>query len=155
MPEGLPPSRLVFVYGTLRRGECNDIHRFNPTPEPVGEGWAAGLLYDLGPYPGARFADPCGHLEAEAGSCDRIRGEIYRVTADVEALLDQLEDVRADGQGEYLRREVLVFGAAGGQPLNCLAYEIQAERVRHAPRISGGDWCHREALSGAPAPSSS
>ncbi len=34
----------VFVYGTLRRGEVNDITRLRPAPRFVGDAHVAGLL---------------------------------------------------------------------------------------------------------------
>lgn len=130
MPEGPESERLVFVYGTLRRGECNDIARYRPAAAWLGEGLAQGVLYDLGPYPGAVFG---------AGGC--IHGEVYRVAPGVQAQLDALEGVQADGQGEYRRREVLV--SMGPQQLRCLAYEIHPTRVLGAPRITTGDWLRR------------
>lgn len=136
MPEGPETMRLVFVYGTLRRGECNDIARYCPAPEHVGAGETRGLLYDLGPYPGALF-----------GGEARLVGEVYRVTPAVERMLDQLEGVQEDGQGEYLRRQVDV--RVKGQWLRCLAYEIQPARVQGAARIASGDWLQRAAASPA------
>ena len=130
MPEGPESSRLVFVYGTLRRGECNDIARYAPAPVFVGAGEARGTLYDLGPYPGALF-DGAG----------RLVGEVYHVTPAVETALDRLEGVQDDGQGEYLRRDIQV--QMGEQRLSCLAYEINARHVRHARRIVSGDWLRR------------
>ena len=130
MPEGPESERLVFVYGTLRRGECNDIVRYKPTAVCLGEGVAEGVLYDLGPYPGAIF-----------GPAGRIQGEVYRVAPAVEAQLDALEGVQADGQGEYAKREVLVH--VGLQQLRCLAYEIHPTRVAQASLIANGDWVRR------------
>lgn len=130
MPEGPEVARLVFVYGTLRRGECNDIARYSPTPVPVGAGETSGVLYDLGPYPGALF-----------GGESTLVGEVYRVTPEVERMLDHLEGVQDDGQGEYLRRQVEV--RVQGRWLRCLAYEIQLVRVQGAARIVSGDWLRR------------
>lgn len=130
MPEGRGTTRLVFVYGTLRRGECNDITRYAPAPIHVGEGETPGTLYHLGPYPGAVF-----------GGSARVVGEVYRVTPAVEALLDALEGVQADGEGEYRRREVPV--RVQGRVLWCLAYEIHPSRLPGRPCIECGDWLCR------------
>jgi gamma-glutamylcyclotransferase (GGCT)/AIG2-like uncharacterized protein YtfP len=50
MPEA--PERLVFVYGTLRRGGRNDINRLRPPPQYVGMGEVQGRLYHFDSYPG-------------------------------------------------------------------------------------------------------
>jgi len=136
MPEAHVPSRLVFVYGTLRKGQCNDVGRYAPAPVALGQAEIAGTLYDFGPYPGA-VLDGAGI----------IRGEVYRVDAGVEAQLDALEGVQADGKGEYRRRFVPVTVASMGR-VECLVYEIRAERVRGAPVIPGGDWVRRHGFGG-------
>ncbi|RYF79218.1 MAG: gamma-glutamylcyclotransferase [Comamonadaceae bacterium] len=130
MPEGPASERLVFVYGTLRQGECNDIARYRPAAAWVGMGTTGGVLYDLGPYPGATF-----------GEAGRILGEVYRVAPAVEAQLDALEGVQPDGEGEYRKREVLV--QMGLQRLLCLAYEIHPARLEGAAVMAAGDWLLR------------
>ena len=42
------PERHVFVYGTLRRGQANDINRLLPAPRYVGQGVITGVMYHLG-----------------------------------------------------------------------------------------------------------
>lgn len=97
MPQALHASpaadRHVFVYGTLRSGGSNDIARWLPAPQFVGAAEIAGTLHDLGAYPGARL-----------GGSARLYGEVYRIEPALEAQLDQLEEVRPDDQGEYLKR---------------------------------------------------
>ena len=127
MPHSATRSRYVFVYGTLRAGGSNDIARFTPAPERVADAHIAGTLYDLGAYPGAVL-----------GGDGRVKGEIYRITAALEAQLDVLEEVRPDDTGEYLKREVLV--EAGGRRLPCLVYEIHPGRTAGRPVIVSGDW---------------
>jgi len=127
MPQRDPTARHVFVYGTLRRGGSNDISRFSPAPQHVGDGEIAGTLFDLGAYPGAVL-----------GGEGRIRGEVYRVTRAVEAQLDVLEEVKPDGSGEYIRREVMVKVA--GRLIDCLVYEIHPSRTAGKPIIASGDW---------------
>ncbi|MGJ7484293.1 gamma-glutamylcyclotransferase family protein [Variovorax sp. LT2P21] len=130
MPQPEEATRHVFVYGTLRRGERNDIARYRPLPLFVGPAAIDGCLYDLGAYPGLVL-----------GEGGQVVGEVYRITAAVEAALDILEEVKADGSGEYRKREVPVVMA--GQSLNCLVYEIHPERLSGRPVIPGGDWLRR------------
>ena len=130
MPQPEEGARHVFVYGTLRRGERNDIARYRPLPLFVGTASVNGCLYDLGAYPGIVL-----------GEGGRVVGEVYRITAEVEAELDILEEVKADGSGEYRKREVPVVTA--GQVLKCLVYEIHPERLAGRPGIASGDWLKR------------
>lgn len=130
MPQPEEEARHVFVYGTLRRGERNDIARYRPPPLFVGPASIDGRLYDLGAYPGVVL-----------GSGGRVVGEVYRITAEVEAALDILEEVKADGSGEYRKKEVPVEVA--GQTLQCLVYEIHPERLVGRRVIARGDWLAR------------
>ena len=131
MPHPDPALRHVFVYGTLRSGGSNDISRFSPAPQRVGDGEIAGSLFDLGAYPGAVL-----------GGAGRIRGEVYRITRALEAQLDVLEEVRPDGSGEYLRRDVVV--EVDGRSIDCLVYEIHPSRISGRPIIKSGDWMSRD-----------
>lgn len=128
-------SRLVFVYGTLRRGDVRDITRLQPTPKFIGMGSVAGVLYDLGAYPGLLL-----------GGAGRVVGEVYAVSAELERLLDEIEEVWPQQSGEYSRRDVTVLldGAPAATGPVCLVYEINAERLAGCAVISGGDWRRRE-----------
>lgn len=130
MPQPEEAIRHVFVYGTLRRGERNDIARYRPLPLFVGPASIAGRLYDLGAYPGIVL-----------GAGGRVVGEVYRINAEVEAALDLLEEVKPDGSGEYLKREVPV--SVAGQVLDCLVYEIHPDRWEGRSAIASGDWRQR------------
>jgi gamma-glutamylcyclotransferase (GGCT)/AIG2-like uncharacterized protein YtfP len=127
MPQSTPSARHVFVYGTLRKGGRNDIARFSPPPAFVATAHISGTLYDLGAYPGAVL---------RGGG--RIVGEIYRITPEVEALLDVLEAVSPDDTGEYIKREVSIM--VGQASLACLVYEIHPERIAGKPVLASGDW---------------
>ncbi len=120
----------VFVYGTLRYGEVNDINRLQPAPRPVGLARIRGALYDLGPYPGVVL-----------GAEGWVEGEVYVITPELEALLDRIEEVAPVPSGEYQRRHVEVD--INGQHLRCLVYEIAAQRVAGRPRITSGNWRQR------------
>ena len=124
------PARHVFVYGTLRRGGSNDIARFRPPPQWVGEAVIAATLYDLGAYPGAIL-----------GGDRLLRGEVYRIAPALEAALDRLEEVADDDSGEYRKRALRVQVAGAG--VDCLVYEIHPDRIADAPVIASGDWFRR------------
>ena len=125
-----PVARHVFVYGTLRRGEANDINRLQPPPVFVGQARIRGTLYDLGPYPGVRL-----------GGEGWVQGEVYAITPELERQLDVIEELAPVPSGEYARREIAV--ALRGRALMCLVYEIAPARVRGRPRIASGDWRQR------------
>lgn len=75
---------LLFVYGTLKRGERN--HRLLADQEFVGAAAAAPRyrVYDLGPFPGLA-RDPATGLA--------VRGEVFAVSACALAELDDFEGV--------------------------------------------------------------
>jgi len=113
-------DQLVFVYGTLRQGEAN--HHFLAGSELVAQ-YRTGPdfeLYDLGPYPGL------GQGKKE------ICGEIYRVSSEVLAQLDHLEDVPY----EY-RREKL------DTPFGETWIYLYQDASKLSARIDSGDWCQR------------
>lgn len=127
MPEA--PERLVFVYGTLRRGGRNDINRLQPAPHYVGMGEVRGILYHIDWYPGLTL----GGEEAVT-----VVGEVYRITPELEVVLDAIEQIVPGADSEYFKREVDVF--VDGRPLHCLLYEINPARVRGKQAIGHGDW---------------
>ncbi|MDZ4075253.1 MAG: gamma-glutamylcyclotransferase family protein [Hylemonella sp.] len=125
-----PPDLHVFVYGTLRRGEANDINRLQPAPCYLGQARIGGVLYDLGPYPGLLL-----------DGTEPVLGEVYAITPELERQLDVIEEVAPVPSGEYARRHVELV--LDGRPLRCLVYEIDPARVRGRPRITTGDWLQR------------
>lgn len=136
MPEPTPPSasRHVFVYGTLRRGDVRDITRLRPVPQFVGLASVAGVLYDLGPYPGVVLGGPA-----------RVTGEVYTISAELERQLDVIEEVWPQQTGEYRKQAVRVRldqpqALSGAVELDCLVYEINPARAVGQSVITGGDW---------------
>ena len=127
MPEA--PLRHVFVYGTLRRGGRNDINRLSPAPEYVGMGEVRGVLYHLDWYPGLTL----GGEEAVT-----VVGEVYRITPELEAVLDLIEQIVPGADSEYFKREVEI--TIDGRRLPCLLYEVNPARVRGRQVIGHGDW---------------
>ena len=136
-----PPVRHVFVYGTLRRGEPRDINRLQPAPRWVGSASVPGVLFDLGAYPGLLLGGP-----------GRVQGEVYEISAELERLLDEIEEVWPQPSGEYAKREVQValeqptadspghLAQPAPGPVSCLLYEIAPEHTLGKPVISSGDW---------------
>jgi len=127
MPEA--PERLVFVYGTLRRGGRNDINRLQPSAQYVGMGEVRGRLYHFDWYPGLTL----GGEEAVT-----VVGEVYRITPELEAVLDRIEQIVPGHDSEYFKREVDVLVEGGTR--NCLLYEINTARVMGRTPIGHGDW---------------
>ncbi|VTU33766.1 Gamma-glutamylcyclotransferase family protein YtfP [Variovorax sp. PBL-H6] len=132
MPHSPCKPRHVFVYGTLRRGGRNDIGRFRPAPRYVADARIQGTMYDLGSYPGAVL-----------GGSGVLIGEVYAIAPALEPQLDQLEEVRPDDSGEYIKRELQV--QAGACQLLCLVYEIHPARIEGRSVIASGDWFDRAA----------
>ena len=124
--------RHVFVYGTLREGEVRDINRLLPAPRRLGTARVPGVLYHLGQYPGL--------LIGAAGSTCSVHGEVYEISAELERLLDEIEEVWPRPSGEYRKREQLVRLDETGDDVLCIVYEIAADRIPGLPVIAGGDW---------------
>ncbi len=125
--------RYVFVYGTLRAGEINDIgraaarHRIE-APHFIGVAAVRGRLFDFGAYPGLV-------PDASAGP---VRGDVYEIDDALVPVLDQIEEVYPGMEGRFRPREVTV--ALEGRNLTCLYYPVDAESVRGLPSIANGDW---------------
>jgi gamma-glutamylcyclotransferase (GGCT)/AIG2-like uncharacterized protein YtfP len=87
-------SRLVFVYGTLKRECCN--HHFLAGQRFVGEARTAPgfRLYDLGGHPG---------MVVRPDDTEGVAGEIWEVDAKALARLDALEGL---AEGLYRREPV-------------------------------------------------
>ncbi|CAH2805808.1 MAG: FIG00974243: hypothetical protein [Candidatus Burkholderia crenata] len=127
----------VFVYGTLRAGESNDIHLAAErhgiaAPVLIGSGHINGRLYDFDAYPGLV-------LDSAAGP---VRGDIYRIDETLVPVLDEIEEV-VPGVIDLYRSECLPVTAqidGRTQVLDCLVYPVGKEAVEGLPRIDNGDW---------------
>ena len=95
----------VFVYGTLKRGECRESC-WPRAPLRVEAAATKGQLYDLGPYPA---------LCPGAGT---VAGEVWtfapRDMPATRAALDEIEDHYGEPDDAYTRRVVDCRLAAGG-----------------------------------------
>jgi gamma-glutamylcyclotransferase (GGCT)/AIG2-like uncharacterized protein YtfP len=125
----LPPEseRLFFVYGTLRRGDDNDITRLEPAPRFVGHASIQGVMYHLGGYPGVTL-----------GGDTRVVGEVYAVGAQLETKLDAIESEYPAQADEYAKRDISV--QVDGQTVACCVYEINPAYTLGMPVIASGDW---------------
>ncbi|MBC7380292.1 MAG: gamma-glutamylcyclotransferase [Burkholderiaceae bacterium] len=121
----------VFVYGTLRKGQANDITLLSPPPGYVGTGTTPGALYQLGWYPGLVL-----------GGESRVVGEVYLITAQLERRLDEIEEIWPEPTNEYFKRLIPV--EVEGALLYCIVYEINPERIAGKPLIASGDWLERD-----------
>jgi gamma-glutamylcyclotransferase (GGCT)/AIG2-like uncharacterized protein YtfP len=132
-PEKDITMRHVFVYGTLRAGEINDIgraaarHGIAP-PQLVGPGVLKGRLYDFGAYPGMVVAD----------GDDVVQGDIYAIDEQLVPVLDEIEEVYPGVEGLFVARQTHVELA--GQRYDCLYYPVDEQSVADRPRIASGDW---------------
>jgi gamma-glutamylcyclotransferase (GGCT)/AIG2-like uncharacterized protein YtfP len=111
---------LVFVYGTLRKGECNHHYLNNGEMLGIVETNPVFSLFDLGPYPGLSEGQ------------QSVTGEVYRVDDETLANLDILEDVPL----EY-RRETIETS------LGRAWIYLYQEPTQLAQLIPSGDWCER------------
>ena len=136
------PTRHVFVYGTLRRGEQRDINLLKPSPRWVGRASVEGVLYDLGSYPGLVLGS-----NLRPGQ-KKVRGEVYEITDELERLLDEIEGVAPRPNDEYAKCQLLVHLTSAGtsderelrHAVTCLIYEVTPGRVAGCAVISDGDW---------------
>lgn len=128
----------VFVYGTLRAGEANDLRvaaakRGIPEPELLGTDTLHGRLYDFGAYPGL-VLDPTGTA---------VRGDVYRIDAALVPVLDEIEEVYPGGDALFLRENHAVV-MLGSEPVDCIVYPVSPQHIAGRPVITGGDWvAHR------------
>ena len=122
----LKAHRLLFVYGTLRRGAPGAARRLLEGPAVyLDAGTYQGKLYDLGAYPG---------LTSSTDPADRVIGDVYALRTPRRTLrrLDAYEG------GDYCRRVGVVTTRRHGR-LRAWIYLYQGS-LAHRSRISGGDY---------------
>jgi gamma-glutamylcyclotransferase (GGCT)/AIG2-like uncharacterized protein YtfP len=102
-------NELLFVYGTLRRGSRHPLARLlAENAEWLGFAYFRGLLFDIGPYPGAVPSGDPAH---------RVRGEVYRLKdpAAILPLLDRYEEFGKEfpEPNEFIRtRQAVLRGSS-------------------------------------------
>jgi gamma-glutamylcyclotransferase (GGCT)/AIG2-like uncharacterized protein YtfP len=111
----------VFVYGTLRHGQANDINRLRPAPRRVGTAVLRGRLFDFaGRHPG--LALPGAGEAAEGADVAEVLGEVYAVEPALLPLLDAIELDYPERPGLY-RRHWAELDCEGAR-LRCLVYVL-------------------------------
>ncbi|CAB3639400.1 gamma-glutamylcyclotransferase family protein [Achromobacter pestifer] len=139
-------SIYVFVYGTLRAGEINDLaqasaRRGLPAARLVGAASVPGVLVDFGDWPGL--------IPVADGR--RVRGDVYQVQPALIALMDEIEEYVPGQPCCFVRREIaarLEAPADGLTEILCQYYPIDPALRGAATDIAGEDWiAHRRARS--------
>lgn len=106
-PQVIAVSLQIFVYGTLRQGQCRE-HCWPRSPQQVATAFAQGELYDLGPYPALLTGD------------DLVRGECWTVRAadlaETLQVLDVIEGFAQPGEADLYRRQVVDVFICDGDP---------------------------------------
>ena len=123
---------LVFVYGTLRRGEANaGLLR---DAECISEkAYMRGGLYDTG----------CGYPALTLSGQQCVQGEVYRVDAPTLKKLDELEDYYAKGDPRNLYERVSVAVHSDQGDMQVWTYIFLEEKALQLERIDSGDWLKR------------
>jgi gamma-glutamylaminecyclotransferase len=118
---------LVFVYGTLLRGESN--HQFLSGARYVAEASTPPSfeLFDLGGFPAM-----------VEGGTTAIRGEVWACSNGVIDRLDELED-----HPDYFRRARIQLD--DGSPID--SYLLPGVQASFYPRIASGNWRERYSSS--------
>ena len=113
-------QHLLFVYGTLRRGECN--HHLLEHAQLLGnhETLPEYTLYDLGAYPAV--------IEGHSS----ILGEVYLIDDTTLKAVDRLEDVPV----EYRREQIET-------PFGLAWIYLYQDVSQLSEMISSGDWCQK------------
>ncbi len=114
---------LVFVYGTLRRGNAGAMSSRFPDSQFISDAKVNGSLYDLGAYPGLLLN----------ASDSLVVGEVYEVD---DVTLNMLDDFEASSN--YLRKQVEI--SLGTHRRICWAYEPDPEFYSFCTLITSGDW---------------
>lgn len=122
----------VFVYGTLRSGEINDLEKLAQRlglapPQRLGPAAMPGTLYDFGDWPGL--------VESAVG---RVVGEVYQVDPALLAAVDAVEEYEPGGNTLFVRRSVELDVA--GKALSCFFYPIDPAQRGAAIPIDHDDW---------------
>lgn len=147
LPSRSEPSDLLFVYGTLLRGERLAHELSGRIAGDVRLAVGRGVLLDLGDYPG---------LVLDAPDAGPVRGELVVLAHAATALaaLDEVEGFIGGGHRDnlYERRRVTVRSGDGALWL-AWTYVFVGDREGARP-IASGDWRARVAPRGTLGPES-
>jgi gamma-glutamylcyclotransferase (GGCT)/AIG2-like uncharacterized protein YtfP len=123
----------LFVYGTLRRQSAHPMREvLSRHARWIGAGRFAGLLFDLGEYPGA-VPDPSGSRW--------VVGDLYRMEEPERLLpiLDAYERCAPAERAPEYRREVRDVLGPGGETVRAWVY-LYNRPVDGRARIASGDY---------------
>jgi gamma-glutamylcyclotransferase (GGCT)/AIG2-like uncharacterized protein YtfP len=122
---------LVFVYGTLRKGE-KYAHYLEKAECIELNCTINGQLYDTGwGYPA---------LIEEKGE-QLVNGELYRVSAEQLKSLDRLEDYEENGTSNLYERIITTVSTESGEQ-EAIVYVMKVKRD-HFTKIENNDWINR------------
>ena len=113
----------VAVYGTLRKGNGNNVLLSNS--KMVGTVFTAPnyQMFSLGGFPGIRSGNK------------RVLVEVYEVDDATLSRLDRLEGYRGEGESNFYERE-LTETALG----TTYIYTLDDDRYEKCPTIESGNW---------------
>ena len=123
----------VFVYGTLRKGDCRgnlggSVH--------FTEAYIEGFnIFDLGSFPGIRPGN------------GRVRGEVHQIDDEILQRLDWIEGYNPENpsQGLYDRHRVQAQDP-NGETVEAWAYIYNNRRGEDLEPIPSGDWFEHKNL---------
>ena len=118
----------VFVYGTLRKGGSNE-HFLKGATCTSDQCWTYGELHDTG----------LGYPAIKQHSSLKVYGEIYEITDEELALVDELEDYVEGGDNNlYDRMKTIVFSQEGEEEV--FVYIGEEQLFQKSSKIESGDW---------------
>ena len=134
----------LFVYGTLRPDATSMLgaamrEHLRVTCLGMGEASTAGTIYDLGPYPGARF-------KLHNSCSGPIEGFLYRVP---EVFQDELYSMLDDYEGEGFERLPTVVFTKTDEVVDAQMYFLKEKPDTSCPAIMTGDWVDYTSLDTA------
>ncbi|MGU7770406.1 gamma-glutamylcyclotransferase family protein [Burkholderia sp. MR1-5-21] len=123
----------VFVYGTLRQGEANDLHEACvrhgiAPPRLIGTASISGRMHDFGRFPGVVL---CSDGNA-------VIGEVYEIQDSLLAVLDEIEQAYPEDDTLFVGQPIDV--EVDGQKVRCLFYPVSAASTAGVTEIHSGDW---------------
>lgn len=120
----------IFVYGTLRRGECRN-HVLDEAEVLPGDWRVSARMHTLGAFPALVLDEDSVAI-----------GEVYQVAEEnVSNTLQVLDGIEGTAFGLYKRVEVVAVND-DGEEVKCLTYVAgpRMEDVNEYPVIESGDW---------------
>lgn len=120
----------VFVYGTLRKGECNHF-LLSKAKLVLPHCWTYGILYDTGE------GYPCMLPHKQ----QRVVGEVYAVSDQELECLDELEDYYGPGKDNLYER-IIQFVYTEDRKYLAQLY-VYVHEITDLKIIESGDWSKR------------